>query len=297
MEILFDIETDGLDYTKIHCIAVALYEPSQDRPPTPTLFTDVCDFEDWVSHVMKPSVTMWTAHNACGFDYWVLKDLTRIPVNKSEILDTSVISKLRDYNKFSTHSLRELGEHYGVYKGEYDGDWDTYTPEMGDYCVQDVNVLWHIRKDQEKFFTDPDNSLAIDIEHDTAFILAEMQRNGFTFNKTKAERLLDEVTTEMTKLEDAMQDEWPPELVEDRRIQWRMTKAGVPHAACVKAQAAAPKWIIDGDELVLYKYKSFNPGSPKDRVDKLWDAGWTPYDKTIGHYKFDRERRVRWSST
>lgn len=281
--VLFDTETDGYDYTKLHCAAV--YTSTMLNP---LLLVGEEEFTEWAEKNTNRS-TMWVAHNCAGFDYWVVNDLTGITIQRHQVVDTSVLTKLHNYRSYNTHSLREIGERLGVYKGEYEGEWHTYTPEMGVYCVQDVEVLKAIW-DKYKFMLD-DYPQAVNAETEIALILAEVKENGFTFNVDRAEALLAEVTHGMSELEDAMLKEWPDELVEDRRIQWRITKAGVPHAACQKAQAAAPKWHIEGDELVLYKYKQFNPGSSIDRVDKLWDAGWKPFDKTKGHIKYLREKR------
>ena len=34
---------------------------------------------------------------------------------------------------------------------------------------------------------------------------------------------------------------------------------------------------------------NFNPGSTKQRIERLWEAGWKPVDKTKGHLLFERE--------
>ena len=43
---------------------------------------------------------------------------------------------------------------------------------------------------------------------------------------------------------------------------------------------------------MCWDYKSFNPGSTKDRVEKLWEAGWNPTEKSNGHYKFTLKGEV-----
>lgn len=287
-QVIFDIETDGLDYTKLHCISVCARYPGVGWHVV-KLFTDEKEFYLWALANTNPE-TKWIAHNACGFDYYAINDLTRVKVTKEQIVDTSVISKYLDYNKFRTHSLAELGEYVGVPKMEYTGGWEEYTTEMGDYCAQDVVCLLAIWKWLEPLLKESDE-LPLQVEHQTAFICHDIQENGFAFNKNKATFLLRKVQSEMAELEDNMRREWPAELVEDRRIQWREKKDGTPYSTCVKAMADAPKWEKDGDELVLYKWKEFNPASPIDRIDKLWDAGWKPFDRTKGHIAFEREKR------
>jgi hypothetical protein len=284
--VLIDVETDGFEYTKMHCAAVKPFIPSA-IPKAPLLFTDVLELEDWCdSHT--DDQTIWVGHNICGFDYWALKDLTHIPIRRSRLWDTSVVSKLLDYRKYQTHSLAEIGKSLGVHKGDYTGGFEHYTKEMGEYCVQDVEVLYAIYKSQVK---ESIPQTAFHTEHEIALICAEMQRDGFKFNLDKADKLLAEVKHDMSVLEDELQKAYPPKLVEDRRIQWRTTKAGAPYATCLKAMADAPKWERQGDELVLYRWQEFSPGSPKQRIDVLWEAGWKPYDKTKGHMQWLRESR------
>lgn len=277
-----DTETNGFDYTKLLCVAV------KPRGGLAQLFSDVKEFEDWCEKYTDEN-TYWVGHNICGFDYWVIKDLTKVHITKSKVIDTSVLSRLMDYGRFQTHSLKEIGEHIGVYKGDYTGGFEEFTPEMGDYCVQDAIVadaIYHWLLKQKT-----PNPSAWAVEHEMAFICAEMKQTGFNFNKEKAEDLLNEVKRDMSLIEGELQKAYPPKLVEDRRIQWRVKSDGTPYATCLKAMKDAPKWERDGDELVLYKYQEFSPGSPKQRIDVLWDAGWQPYDKTKGHIQHQRSKR------
>jgi len=280
--ILVDVETDGLDYTKIHCAACKVLGEECK------LFTNMTYFAQWMED-NSDSNTIFVGHNICGFDYWVINELTTFEIPRWMVYDTSVMSKLIDYRKYITHSLKELSVAVGSFKGDYNGGWDEYSGDMGEYCKQDVEALEQIYLNQKSHLWD---SPSAKVEHEMAFICTEMQRDGFKFNKKDAEDLLSDVHDEMSKLESAMAEEWPAELVEDRRIAYRKKADGTLFATCIKAMDAAPKWKVEGDELILYKYKDFNPGSSKDRIDKLWDAGWKPFDKTEGHKKF--ERSIRW---
>jgi DNA polymerase-1 len=57
------------------------------------------------------------------------------------------------------------------------------------------------------------------------------------------------------------------------------------------------KWVKDGDltpfvagaPFSLVEWVDFNPGSPKQVVRVLNEAGWRPVDKTKGHIEFERE--------
>ncbi len=78
---------------------------------------------------------------------------------QGQTLDTLVLSRLfyphisdRDFERrphgmpqrlYGRHSLEAWGYRLKCFKGDYakhEGAWDTYTPEMLDYCIQDTEV-------------------------------------------------------------------------------------------------------------------------------------------------------------
>ena len=128
-----DCEADGLEPTKIHFIRVKTNDGFKFT------FFDMSTFIIW-AEAYKPQ--KWVFHNGLGYDCWVINRLVKPSlIDPLSVIDTMVVSKLVNYTKFSTHSLKELGEFLGVHKGEYNGPWDTCTPEMITYGEQDVEVL------------------------------------------------------------------------------------------------------------------------------------------------------------
>ncbi len=288
--VLVDVETDGLEYTKIHCIAVRLL-----NDPIVHLFTDVEDFNRWAYDEGVQFDACWIAHNGCGFDFAVLNDLTDVEVDLSRCLDTAVLSRLEDYNR--QHSLKDWGMRLGVYKGDYTGGWDVYTPEMGRYCKQDVVVLAEIYEKLRYMVEDPDWAEAVRIEHDVANICAEMQDDGFSFNEMRAKDLLSDVLTDMQELEREFAKSFPPKETLAKTCKLRKKKDG-DYYPNVIADMADPSYVRldireDDGEYDCYIDVPFNPGSPRDRIDVLWDAGWKPVEKTKGHIQKLREMR-RW---
>jgi hypothetical protein len=43
-------------------------------------------------------------------------------------------------------------------------------------------------------------------------------------------------------------------------------------------------------QLICMDWVKFKPSSSKMRIERLWDAGWKPVDKTKGHIEYDREQ-------
>lgn len=280
-----DIEADGLKPTKIHVIVV---KPLGGKKLT---FTCMWAFEDWVK---SNKITKWVFHNGLGYDVPVINKLVAPGlIDPKDVIDTAVISRTVNYNKFITHSLDELGKFLKVYKGSYTGSWGVCNPDMIEYCEQDVEVLEAIFNHYKKYIYDPAWAKAMRVEHDIAILCEEISEEGFPFNRAKATSYLEDIKKDMKELEEGMAKDFPPTLVEKTRIQMRKKKDGSLYSNVQDAIDKYPSTFVDADGmLVCLDYEEFNPGSPKQRIDKLWDAGWKPVDKTDGHKKFLKEKRV-----
>lgn len=280
--VMADTEADGLNPTKIHFIRVKTLDGFSFT------FFDMEAFTLWAT-IYKPD--KWVFHNGLGYDVWVINRLVGPLINPRDVVDTAVVSRLVNYNKFSTHSLKELGQYLGVFKGEYTGGWDVCTPEMVAYGEQDVEVLEAIFNYYKPQIMDPAWAKAMRVEHDMAIICHDMSTNGFYFDESKAKELLDSIQSEMKDIEDNFATTYPPKLVEVNRIKHRQKADGSLYKNVEDAMIKYPMTRVEGDELVCFDYEPFNPASPKHRIDVLWDAGWKPTQKTKGYKKFEKESR------
>ena len=106
-------------------------------------------------------------------------------------------------------------------------------------------------------------------------------------------KLLEEVEAEMTALEDSFKTSFPPELKLVKTLKLRYTQEGKLYKNIVDAMSEYPEVKINAttEEVEVYNWVDFNPGSPKERIDVLWDAGWKPFEKTKGHKKKLMEMR------
>lgn len=290
MKIVYaDIETDGLEPTVVHVICVRI------RGTKNTLrFTNMKDFKAWVD-VECPDY--WVFHNGLGFDVKWVNRLTDVLVDPKRVIDTAVVSRLVNYKKFITHSLQEIGEFLGVYKGDFKGPWEVYTEEMGVYCEQDVEVLEAVFEYLSKYIFSPEWKKALRVEHDMAWICTQMSDDGFLFNVEEAKKLLSEISGELSSLEAELRKAFPPELKEVKRLKYRVYKeSGEPVASIQNAIDTYPHTVVTPDnELVCFDYEEFDPASPKHRIDALWKAGWKPTDKTDGYKKYEKEQRKKWT--
>lgn len=278
---LVDIETNGLNPDKIHVAVCKIVDQ-----PTFHVCRTVEEFDEFVASY---NPKLWVGHNALNFDIPVLNKLWKANINEQRVVDTAVVSRLVNYSTFSTHSLDELGQAYGCKKSEYTGGWDVWSQEMEDYCIQDVAVLETVWSKQKKYIYDPDWKKAMRVEHDMAVICREMSENGFTFDIDKAETMLHSVKVEMTELEEGFQRDFPPVLKEVKRLKSVRKKSGDLTSHAENALLTYPSTYIDDEgQLVCMDWEAFNPGSAKQRIDKLWDAGWKPVNKTKGHKEWER---------
>jgi len=233
-------------------------------------------------------------HNFIQFDAVQLNKLfgSRV-IDPFKVLDTLIISRTVDYDidipkgAKSPHSLAAWGIRMGLHKGDYH-DFSQYSQEMVDYWYQDLEVTHALYDRFSPVIWDDDWKLSLRTEHNLQIELVRSKYYGFFFDKNKAEFLLGSVKQKMDILEEQFQVDFTPKLTEVNRVKYRLKKDGEEMATVKNAKAKYALTQLDGDELVCSDWISFNPGSPQDRIDVLWDAGWKPFEKTKTHLKFDR---------
>ena len=206
--LIFDIETDGLldTTTRLHCIAI------HDTVTGQTIGYGAGDAEKGVNRLRAALLQgrQITGHNIIAFDIPALEklypDFIVTRERRGQIIDTLILSRLIYSNVettdlgllksgqlpsklYKSHSLRawgfRLGEHKGDY-GEQEEAWEHYTPEMLDYCKQDVAVTVKLYK---KLAEQPYSERAIRLEHDVQWLMAQQERNGFPFDVEGARHL------------------------------------------------------------------------------------------------------------
>ena len=202
--VFLDIEADGLNPTKIHCVVTK-------RPN-----------EAHLTHLSRRSLMDELArggkicgHNLIGYDVPVLNRLwgTRIP--EYRVLDTLVLSRLFHPDLDGGHSLAAWGTRLGFPKGDH-SEWEVFSPEMVEYCKRDVDVtekLHNALMQQMQMFGFTQH--CVDLEHSVAFICKDQEDNGFEFDREGAVKLYEELTTRMHRIEKDLQQVFPP-IIEER---------------------------------------------------------------------------------
>jgi DNA polymerase-1 len=290
MKLVFDIETDGFlrKLTTVHCVVAKDIETGE-----------VFKFDDSGRHqsvssgltLLMEAEELW-GHNIIGFDVPAIQEIYPFfQPWESTYYDTLILSRLfftdmldRDLrskpanmpgNLYGRHSLEAWGYRLGVLKSEYGkqlhGDWDTYTPEMLEYCVRDVEAnLPIVKLFQPKLEQYAD---AIKTEHDCALVMTRQEQAGFPFDIDKARALESKLRSELETLSDEM----------------RATFTFVAGKEFTPARNNATRGYIAGCPFT--KLTEFSPTS-RDHIAWAFQQhrGWEPTEMTdTGKPKIDEE--------
>jgi|13_taG_2_1085334.scaffolds.fasta_scaffold04607_2 DNA polymerase-1 len=205
MKLVYDIETDGFDATKVWCLVAhnldtgSTYKFSDYDNSIPSM-DDGC--------VMLNNAEVLIGHNIIGFDNLVMEKLYGLKLNEKKIYDTWIMSQVLQYKRPHKHGLKGWGEHLSNSKIEFD-EWDNYSKEMLRYCVQDVklnaDVFNHLMVEYKKIAAKrPAIKEGLLIEHDTAKFNARVKTRGWNFDVVKAKKNLKAMNVRMLEIENIL---------------------------------------------------------------------------------------------
>lgn len=279
MALIFDIETNGFlnVVTTIHCLVI------KDTVTGEVSSYTQGDLKEGLERLMHTN-DLIAGHNVIKFDIPVIQKLYPwFTVDQSKVVDTLVLSRLifsdlreRDgalieqgvlpSKLWGSHSLKAWGYRLGILKGEYgaqENAWEVFTPEMLEYCIQDSEVT---RQLLAKFDSLSYSKQSIDLEHQVAWICAQMERNGWPFDVQGAAKLYTELVEKRTAILTQMRETFEPLVIDTGFSE----KTG--------------KKLKD-------KVVEFNPGSRQHIADRLKTKyGWKPTEFTpSGQAKVDED--------
>lgn len=288
MNVVCDIETNGLENPdEIWCVVCrdvqtnAVYEFVHPTGTSPASLAAKKSFLDF-----SKKVNIWVGHHFINFDAPILRSLLGLEIDNDSIIDTLVVSRLLHYERDGGHSLAALGESLGVLKLHQDiEDWSVVTPEMVERCVSDTAVTLALYNDFLPYITSPQWAKAMEVEHFMAAFCGVMSANGFAFDKVKAEALLGQIQDEIDSLDTLLRKSFRPKVVKVSEVLPKETKFGTLSKVGFKFLGPNPdlREYTPGAGFSRIEYREFNPGSVKQIVERLNDAGWKPTEKTKGH--------------
>ena len=276
---VFDIETDGLlhQLTKVHSLVV--YELDSGT----VVSAHHERIEPLVRELMEADELI--GHNITAFDLLALKKVYPwFTYDLDKVTDTLILSRMvfpnvkdwdatRGRNKvprkrWGSHSLEAWGYRTGFLKGDFGAttDWQEWTPEMQEYCEQDVRVNVAV---YERFREEGWSQQALTMEVWFQHIMALQEQSGFPFDRDAAVTLYAQLLKDRTELDKEIQPMVP---------DWYADMG--PFVPKVNNKTFGYE---SGVEFTKVKHMSFNPGSRHqiaDRLQKLYD--WKPTVFTPG---------------
>jgi len=274
MRLVFDIEANGLDDASlIHCLVAT------DLNTGTTYEFEPSKVEQGFRLLM--SADQIIGHNIIGYDLPLITKLYPwFTYDRAKVIDTLILSRLiwtnlgemdrtavpekkPDGDLTGSHGLKAWGQRFGNHKVEHE-DWSTFSPEMLDRCKGDVDITVQLWQAIEKAKVDP---RASELEHAVAFICAQQERYGFTFDEPKAQQLAAHFQSKLANLEQELQDTIAPFYLPDGKV---LTSKRTTNGTKRPSTTA-------GAEYQKIKLVTFNPGSRHhiaDRLKKLY--GWEP---------------------
>jgi DNA polymerase-1 len=265
MKLIFDIETDNLDATKIWCIVAKELNGKSYR------FTPD-EIEDGIKLLQDADTLI--GHNIIGFDLPVLGNLYNFKY-KGKIIDTLVMSRLYNPVRENGHSLKTWGYRLGIPKQEQP-EFESYTPAMLNYCEQDVilnEAVYKYLLDEGIGFSKE----SFDLEQKTASIIREQEKTGFYFDSQQAMTLLAQLSQNKADVEDEVQKTFKPKWVEDKMVLPYTNKNGELSKRGL-TDDEYENILISGNREPFMRRKlvDFNLGSRKQIGEYLIDFGWQP---------------------
>jgi len=278
MNLVFDIEADGLEPTVIFCIVAIDVDTKEVYSFDNTQIREGCEF--------LSTATKLIGHNIIGYDLPALLKIENINLSDKKIIDTLVLSRLFDPVREGGHGLESWGYRLNFLKGDYAEDnehaWDSFTPEMLEYCINDVKLNLKVYE-RLRFESQGFSSKSVIIEHNVAKIIHEQRETGFLIDCQKCMLLLAELNDKLNQVKDEVHEEFKPK-VTIQTLNYKHTKTGEFSRLAVDQDGIGVR-LTDKEyaELELYKkpierktFTEFNLGSRKQIGEYLINFGWKP---------------------
>lgn len=271
---VFDIECNGLNPTKLHCLSV--YAEGKLRSTT--------SYDNMRTFFSNPD-TMYIGHNITRFDIPVVERLLGIKV-VGKIIDTLALSWYCSPDRIR-HGLEEYGEEFGTPKPQVD-DWDNLSvQEYIHRCEEDVKInsrLWDSQWSQllKMYGSEGEAMRLIDYLTFKMACAAEQEKNGWKLDVRKCQNLREKLKKEKEEKTVELRNAMPK-----KAIIARKSRPAKPFKKDGSLSEAGKSWFSllsenhlpeDHKEDVEYVkgWEEPNPGSSTQIKDWLYSLGWKP---------------------
>jgi len=285
--LVFDIETDGLQPTKIFCISILDVDSQEQFNFRPS------NIGEGIS--LLKTADKLIGHNIIGFDIPVIRRLHGVDLLDKKLIDTLVLSRLFNPVRAS-HSLEAWGYKLQFPKIEFN-EYDVFSEDMLKYCAHDVILNFKVYEElkrESKGFT----SESVNLETEVYKIVTDQRDHGFILDEKLTLSLLDEFTSELSAAESLVHETFKPKIIE-RNIYPQHTKSGVLKKLGIDDEDKQTRLTDEeynklkkcgSDKIVRTTEEEFKLGSRQQIGEYLQDFGWKPKHFTpTGQPKVDEK--------
>ena len=266
MNLVFDIETDDLKATKIHCIVAQDVDTKEIYKFPPNKLEE--------GYNLLQSADKLIGHNIIGFDIPMVEKFGDVKLTH-KIVDTLVLSRLFNPMREGGHSLESWGYRLKLPKIEFE-EYTQYSNDMLDYCTRDVQlntlVLEKLKRESKGF-----SQQSVALEQEVARILKQQETDGFLFDDKKAELLLAELREKMNIIEDEVHEVFKPKLIDLKEVNPKLKQDGtLSKQGLTDEEYQERKPTSCTRPFMRRKLQDFNLGSRKQIGEYLIEFGWKP---------------------
>ena len=271
MRLIFDLECDNLldKVTKIHCLCAIDIDTRAKHYYAPAHIQEGIE--------LLSNASLLVGHNILDFDLKVIEKLYGYK-HICEVHDTLIISRL-DYahsyqadegsgipkELFGRHSLEAWGWRLGHAKGDFakKTDWREYSPEMLEYCMQDVVLNLRL---YERQLQNDSHARAWAVEHKFFKVIQRQYETGMPFDTEAALKRIDELKYKIRNLEVKFEKEIPA-FTEKTEFTPKVNNKKMGY--------------VKGQTIIKLTETKFNPRS-RQHIDRFFSEkyGWIPESYT-----------------
>jgi DNA polymerase-1 len=265
-QLAFDIETDGIVATKVHCI-VAIDVTTREQFIYRSDKGDLDGFRDLISEPCE-----LIGHNILGYDIPTLERLMGMEFGRHLLTDSLVLSRLSNPSRLGGHSLKNLSRNTTEEKTHHE-DWSVISDDMVEYCVQDVvaTIGVYLRLIQELAGFSEES---IRLEHQVQSIVQRQVKRGWRLDTYKCYDLLAELKERKFQLEDEVHKRFKPKYKYIKQVVPKVKKDGT--TSTVGLKFLGDQWTTVQGTFSRVDLTPFNLGSRMQIGEYLKDFGWKP---------------------
>ena len=262
----FDIETDGIYATVIHCIVCIDIDTNEQF----VFRSDKGNLNEFHSLITNSSELI--GHNILGYDVPTCERIMGVDFGKVVLTDTLVLSRLSNPSRMGGHSLKNLSRGTEEEKTHHE-DWSVISDDMVDYCVQDVIATIGVYKQLLREL-DGFSEESIRLEHQVQTIVQRQIKRGWRLNELQCYYLLAILKQRKMELEDEVHARFKPKYKFIKKVIPKIKKDG--NISTVGLKFLGDQWTTVAGEFSRIDLMPFNLGSRIQIGEYLKDFGWKP---------------------